>query len=214
MTSENLEPTYRFTNNWFNQATKSVWSELFRQVVPSRILEIGSFEGASACFMIREVCSVRPLELHCVDTWMGGREHQPDGDSPSNMNDVESRFFYNIDIAARGLRFPAEVQVHKDRSDVVLPRLIGDLGSGYFDVIYIDGSHQAPDVIFDAVAAFKLLRVGGVLIFDDYLWPGDPAMDMRRAPKLAIDAFTTIFSEKIRIISAPLYQIYVQKIGN
>lgn len=33
-------------------------------------------------------------------------------------------------------------------------------------VVYIDGSHAAKDVIADAVLAWALLRPGGVLIFD------------------------------------------------
>ncbi len=33
-------------------------------------------------------------------------------------------------------------------------------------VIYVDGSHKARDVIADAVLAWALLRPGGILIFD------------------------------------------------
>ena len=44
--------------------------------------------------------------------------------------------------------------------------IISDINN--FDLIYIDASHYAPDVLSDAVLAFKLLKPGGILIFDDY----------------------------------------------
>mmetsp|Transcript_28592 Transcript_28592/g.83687 ORF Transcript_28592/g.83687 Transcript_28592/m.83687 type:complete len:131 (-) Transcript_28592:330-722(-) len=37
-----------------------------------------------------------------------------------------------------------------------------------FDFVYVDGGHSPADVLSDAVLAFPLLRVGGVLVFDDY----------------------------------------------
>lgn len=37
-----------------------------------------------------------------------------------------------------------------------------------FDFIYVDGSHRSPDVIYDAILSFGLLKKGGIMIFDDY----------------------------------------------
>jgi hypothetical protein len=80
--------------------------------------------------------------------------------------------------------------------------------------ISVDGSHQAADVLADAVLAFRLLRGGGVMAFDDYLWApvrrgsGNPLL----TPKAAVDAFTTIHAQQMRIIpNLPLYQLYIQK---
>ena len=39
-----------------------------------------------------------------------------------------------------------------------------------FDFIYIDASHNPEDVILDAVNSFRLLKTGGMMIFDDYGW--------------------------------------------
>ena len=39
----------------------------------------------------------------------------------------------------------------------------------FFDFIYIDGSHNGEDVLSDAIEAFKILRVDGILFFDDFL---------------------------------------------
>lgn len=83
-----------------------------------------------------------------------------------------------------------------------------------FDFISIDASHQAPDVLGDAVLAFQLLKQGGVMAFDDYIWsPMRPGTENPLLlPKIAIDAFTTIYSQKLRILpNLPLYQLYIQK---
>jgi len=202
---------YLFSNDWFNDAVKSVWRELLAQLAPSRVLEIGSFEGASACFLIQQIAAARPLELHCVDTWQGGREHQPGSTAAADMKQVEARFQANVSTAVRSSRFPVKVEVHRAPSVEVLPKLLCDQGAGRFDMVYVDGSHQASDVLWDAVLAFRLLRVGGVIVFDDYLWSDGAPHDVLMAPKIAIDAFTTVYASKVRILSAPLYQLYIVK---
>jgi len=204
-------PPYQFSNSWFSDAVKGIWRELLLQLQPSRVLEIGSFEGASACFVIQQVGAQRALELHCVDTWQGGEEHQPGAAAAADMRLVESRFRSNANMAIASVRCPVRLEVHRARSDQALPKLLCDKGSGYFDMVYVDGSHQAADVLWDALLGFKLLRVGGLMVFDDYLWPGSPRHDVLMAPKLAIDAFTTVHASKLRIVSAPLYQLYALK---
>ena len=79
---------------------------------------------------------------------------------------------------------------------------------------HVDGSHQAADVLLDAVLSFQLLRLGGLLIFDDYLWSMEPVgtQDPLNMPKPAIDAFFNIYQRKMRIVAdAPLRQIYANK---
>jgi len=80
-----------------------------------------------------------------------------------------------------------------------------------FDLIYIDASHYAVDVLTDAVLSFKLLKGGGMMIFDDYLWAGDE--NIVYYPKIAIDAFTNVFSNHLKLVPAPITQIYAIKIN-
>ena len=201
--------TYDFTENWFVGAAKNVWDSLIPQINPTRILEIGSFEGASACYLIEKLASSKEIELHCVDTWEGGVEH-----SSINMSDVEKRFHYNTKLAISKVKNSVQITTHKGFSYVALSKLIAEGRQGYFDFIYVDGSHQAPDVLCDAVLSFGLLKRNGVIAFDDYLWEESLpyGTDPIRCPKPAIDAFTNIYCRKIRVLSAPLYQLYVQKI--
>ncbi len=205
--------TYDFTNNWFASTAKGVWDSLIPQINPTRILEIGSYEGASTCFLIEKLAALKEIEIHCVDTWEGGVEQKK---REVNMSDVEKRFHHNTKMAISKVEKTVQLVLHKGFSDLALSKLIAEGKQGYFDFIYVDGSHQAPDVLCDALLSFRLLKNNGVIAFDDYLWQEQLpyGTDPIRCPKLAIDAFTNIYCRKIRVISAPLYQLYVQKISD
>ena len=108
---------YEFTNDWFARDAAPVWRNLLPQIRPSRILEVGSYEGASACFAIESCAGERPLELHCIDTWDGGVEHQSGGLLESDMGAVEARFHRNIEKAKLRATHPANVIIHRGRSE-------------------------------------------------------------------------------------------------
>jgi predicted O-methyltransferase YrrM len=131
------------------------------------------------------------------------------------MTEVESRFRHNLKIAISRASRDVNIDIHKVYSSLELPKLLAEGKQGYFDFIYIDGSHQAPDVLLDAILGFQLLRTDGIIVFDDYLWqePLQGGTDPIRCPKIAIDAFTNIYCRKIRVISVLLYQLYIQKIS-
>jgi predicted O-methyltransferase YrrM len=83
-----------------------------------------------------------------------------------------------------------------------------------FDIIYIDGSHARGDVLEDAVLSYRLLKPGGLLIFDDYRWAGCFATGTTDAPtdlpKPAIDAFLECFGPDFEV-KQNSYQIILQK---
>jgi predicted O-methyltransferase YrrM len=205
---------YEFSTNWF-QRTLAVWDRLIPKVNPQKVLEIGSFEGAATCYLIENLAPKQRIEIHCIDTWEGGVEHQAGGFVETNMNAVEMRFKHNIEVASSKVQNNVDLVVHKGPSDIELAKLFTSEKKNYFDFIYVDGSHQAPDVLCDAVLSFRLLKVGGVIAFDDYLWAEDlpGGVDPIRCPKPAIDAFTNIYCRKMNIVSAPLVQLYIQKIS-
>lgn len=200
--------TFQFTQNWFAQ-NAVIWDKLVPRHKPQRILEIGSYEGRSACYFIEKFAAERPIELHCVDSWQGGIEH-----NAKAMSAVEKRFDYNVALAQRRVPHPVKLIKHKSLSHPALAKLIFINPEPVFDVIYIDGSHQAPDVLTDAVMAFQLLRVGGLMIFDDYLWSMEELgkQDSFNMPKPAIDAFINIFQRKMFVVrGAPVYQLFATK---
>lgn len=201
-----------FTKTWFADTAQKVWEVLIPHIKPVRVLEIGSFEGASACFVIEACRWSSTLELHCIDTWLGGQEHVA---ASINMDEVEARFDKNIEISQLKSNANVVLHKHKSKSFEALVKLLAGGRAGYFDFIYVDGSHAASDVLSDAILSYKLLRLGGVLAFDDYLWidPTDKDRNPLNAPKLAIDSFVNIYHAKLEVIKAPLYQIYLRKIA-
>jgi predicted O-methyltransferase YrrM len=86
---------YDFTTDWFSRSAE-VWKRLLAELKPSRILEVGSYEGRSTCFIIENCARSIESEIYCIDTWEGGFEH----DEPL-MSDVERRFDFNITIAVQ-----------------------------------------------------------------------------------------------------------------
>ena len=198
-----MRDTFEFTVDWFSHF-EPFWRFMIGDVKPRRALEIGSFEGRSAVFLLEQCAAFGPLDLTCIDTWAGGAEH-----AGFDMAAVEARFDRNIAHATAA--YGGAVRKLKSASVQALARLVADGAGGQFDFIYIDGSHQAADVLADAVLAFALLRVGGVLAFDDYLWDG-PGQARLQSPKFAIDAFVNTYLGKAKIIKgAPLVQIYIAK---
>jgi len=208
-----MQSSYKFTNNWFRAGAIVYWEKLLAKVKPQKVLEIGSYEGSSATYLIESNNWCDNLDLWCVDSWEGGIEHRA---KDTDMNQVEEHFDFNISLARKNAQNSATVHKLKGYSGVELPKLLTDNHAGTFDFVYVDGSHQAPDVLFDAVLAFKLCKVGGHIVFDDYLWSEKLhyGKDPIRSPKMAIDAFTNIFFRKIQILKAPLYQLYVQKVSD
>lgn len=208
---------YWFSNRWFETSARKAWDQLIPQIKPARALEVGSYEGASACYLIDAIARESPLELHCIDTWEGGIEHKPGGAfAEADMKSVEGRFHYNVQLAIDAVPNAVDLVVHKGPSDESLARLLAGGKRNHFDFIYIDGSHQAPDVLADAVLAFRLLRVGGLLAFDDYLWSEKLpyGKDPLRCPKPAIDAFVNLYFRRLNVLSAPLTQLYVTKLSD
>jgi predicted O-methyltransferase YrrM len=207
-----------FTNTWF-ATFEDNWEVLLSKLNPTKILEIGSFEGASICFLIRRLAKNSDIEIHCIDTWEGGLEHKPGASAEVEMNEVEIRFHHNTQLAIKSVPKKASLFTHKAYSDAALVKLLANGKKNYFDLIYIDGSHQAPDVLFDAVASFKLLRLDGIMVFDDYLWaeelPAHPDLiDPLRCPKPAIDSFINLNIRKLKVLHAPLGQLYIQKVSD
>ena len=97
-----------FINDWFDVTAKPVWDRLIPEINPSRILEIGSFEGASACYLIAACAAKAPIELHCIDTWEGGDEHKQAGTDMSSVGQVPQQHTYRpqSSVAARRARNP------------------------------------------------------------------------------------------------------------
>jgi predicted O-methyltransferase YrrM len=202
-----MTATPNFTQDWFGRsipAWSRILTELQKERPPLRVLEVGVFEGRSTCWLLENFCKTPDSLIVAVDSFAGGIEHQG-----MQLGSLQAVFESNIaSVASQG-----RVEICQGDSLDQLAKLIA-AGIEPFDFVSIDASHQAPDVLADALLGFRLLRPGCVMALDDYLWnpyrsgSSNPLL----LPKIAVDAFTTIFSNKCRIIpNLPLYQLYVQK---
>jgi predicted O-methyltransferase YrrM len=190
---------YKFTQDWFQQALP-VWEHLI-PMLPERkkFIEVGAFEGRATTWIIENMMEDEG-EIFCIDTWQGGEDHVN-----GEMQHAKENFDHNIKIVRE--KFPKRsVNACKGLSRHWLPVLVRERQK--FDFIYIDGSHVARDVLTDACMAWPLLKEGGIMVFDDYMW-GDPR-DVLHRPKLAIDAFVNIFTEELNIVHVG-YQLVVRK---
>ena len=184
---------YQFSNEWFAKTARH-WPEVFKAVQwdasrPNTVIEVGSFEGASAIWILENLLHHEESRLFCLDTFAGSIEH-----SSKEIDGLEQRFRNNITRSGRA----SQVAVLKDRSFSGLVTLIARGIKA--DFIYIDGSHQAADVLADAILSWELLRPGGLMIFDDYLWPVFQDQPLKN-PKIAVDAFVNCHLDKIRFIA-------------
>jgi predicted O-methyltransferase YrrM len=181
---------YEFTKDWFYWAPE-MWTQ-FTPLLPARksFLEIGSFEGRSAVWAAEHMLE-DDGKIICIDTWEGGEEH-----TPEDMASTESRFDRNVALLHE--KFPdRRIAKFKGTSYNLLATLA--YGEAWeFDFIYIDGSHLAKDVLTDACMAFALLKPGGVMLFDDYLW--DHHTDHFDRPKMSVDSFANLFINRIEVV--------------
>lgn len=191
----------RFKELWFDTADMIIvqwchtFSRMFNRADPVRILEIGSWEGRSSLFLLTYFTQGH---LTAVDTWAGSDYH-----NYRDLQDLEARFDSNLAPCA------GRLTKRKGSSLDVLPQLIAEQQN--FDVVYVDGSHFADDVLTDAVNAWRLLNQGGVLIFDDFLWPCYPRA--RANPAWAINVFLKYHKGEYKVLSAYSQLILQKKIA-
>jgi predicted O-methyltransferase YrrM len=157
-----------FTSDW-TSGNFPTWRRVLAPLVNHHpaILEVGSWEGRSAVFFLDFLPGSR---ITCVDTFAGSAEHDP-----AVAAGTERRFDANT------ARHADRVEKIKGDSAAVLARLLGE--GRRFDLIYIDGAHEANRVLIDSALCWPMLAVDGILIWDDYAAPDADA------PRQAVDAF-------------------------
>lgn len=141
-----------FTVDWFSDNIP-IWEKLFKKYEKDtwECLEVGTFQGRSCLWILQNVPNLKSIT--CVDTFEGSPEH-----SFEQRRNLYEIFTDNI----KG--YEDKVIIKKGYSSDILQTLENEA----YDFIYIDGSHEKHDVLFDAVVAFDKLKIGGLMIFDDF----------------------------------------------
>jgi cephalosporin hydroxylase len=199
---------YQFTVAWFSPLIQSVWNTIVPQQEPKTFLEIGSFEGRSATWIINKFSRIRDIEMHCIDTWAGCDDNKL---LDIDFKVIEERFKHNTELACKNNPFKTDFHVHKGASSMELAKLYVNGFADYFDFIYVDADHSAAGCLSDMVLAWKLLKHSGLMIVDDYLFaiPNRPRWDV---PKTGADAFVNIYVDTVWLETAPNNQLYIRKI--
>lgn len=123
--------------------------------------------------------------MTCIDPWSSA--------------DVEERFDKNVG-PYRNLR-KIKAQSHK---------VLRELTPDSYAFAYIDGDHSTLGVLEDSILTFRLMSLGGVMIFDDYLWKNPKEWPCKGLPKQAIDIFLNIYSDHLKVLYKG-YQVIVKR---
>ena len=185
----------QFSSDWFSNALVNfdyIKNYLTEQNPINNILEIGSHEGRSTCWMLENMLTDTGT-ITCIDPFADRPVTAFSYDTIPEDRSIEQRFRANT---AEFKKPDQTLEVHADLSFLALAELI--VQKRQYDFIYVDGSHSADDVLADAVMCFGMLRPGGVMLFDDYLWEDGVQAYLGR-PKQSIDAFVNMFYHRLKL---------------
>jgi FkbM family methyltransferase len=172
-----------FTQDWNGQFKKNTTGLKFNFA-----LEIGAFEGLTSRYICDNLLNeggrmivVDPL----TDEYLPGH---PDNEMFVGQYERFSRNTRN---------YPIEL-IREKSIDAF--RKLEDYR---FDFIYIDGDHTRDAVFIDGCNAFRLAKIGGHILFDDYEW--------REETKQGIDSFLESHKGKYQIVEKS-YQVMIKKL--
>lgn len=192
---------YYFTTDWFTYNIP-IWERFFTDNhlygKPNlKCLEIGCFEGRATLYLLNNVLTHESSSIDVIDTFQGSLDEY--GMKELELNNILEVFKHNT------RNYSDKIKIYHNDSRIVLRQLDR---KPIYDIIYIDGSHKAHDLIEDVILCHPLLKQYGLLIFDDYLWQDNLSTTL--PPKIAIDAFIKIYNQFYEILWSD-YQVICKK---
>lgn len=141
--------------NWF-QKVKREFSTIVSPFKGRPILyvEIGCFEGDSAEWVAKNILTHPGARGIGIDDYAPDRKR-----GPAEIDAVKQ-------LAIKRLAPYPRWSWRFEKSQDVLRR--NSWGTRPIDLLYIDGSHNAHDVVLDFAYAWPHLKEGSVVVFDDY----------------------------------------------
>lgn len=179
-----------FTANWFPSTVFDEHLSFLKGRQSLRFLEVGVFEGKGTCYFFEEMLgetgtlvAIDPFLAYSESTItkMKGFDHVINEESLNRFRSNTKPFENRITLF-QGL------------SQNILPVLKDET----FDLAFVDGDHSREAVALDGRECFRLLKDGGYLVFDDYLWGFKDRPET--SPKEAIDRFLQDHDHEIKII--------------
>jgi predicted O-methyltransferase YrrM len=179
--------TYRLSSNWNEHVPLDLYSNK-----AINYLEIGTFYGANIINVAKTYGSHPDSKLYCIDPWS---EDINCKELEGKWEDIYNTFIRNVNNSGN----KDKIIVNRGWSYNEIPKFQDE----FFDIIYVDGYHEAHNVLEDAVLSFRKLKTDGILIFDDYAWGGS---------ECGIDAFLKGYHKKIIKLGEKDYQVFVKKV--
>jgi predicted O-methyltransferase YrrM len=146
---------YDFTADYFSNNIAS-WEKMYQYLSTTfssdlNCLEIGTYEGRSAIYILDNFVGSSG-KLTVIDNFWD--------------KEYEQRYLYNIKNNTKN----KQVITLKGTSMTKLS-LLHFNSSESFDFIYIDAGKTASTNMYNLLMSERLLKVGGIMIVDDYNWP-------------------------------------------
>jgi hypothetical protein len=163
-----------------------------------RFLQLGVYTGDASEWLLTNILTDQSSSLLDVDTWEGSDEAEHKSISFSNVYE-----FYK-----KRMEPYSNVRSVKNNTENFLRNC---LIQGVYDFIYIDANHTADAVASDAEYSWELLKKGGIMAFDDYMWGQD--LPSHLTPRPAIDAFLEKHKGMYTLLTKE-YQVWIQKNDN
>ena len=158
-------------------------------------LEIGSWEGGSASYILN---NYKTKKVFCVDIW-----DKFDDEYKEDHLKRFKNFKFNMN------EFKGKFSFFKNTSDEFFMQ-----NKEKFDIIYIDGWHEEPQVYKDINNSWNSLNINGIIICDDFFY-GDITVKnnlINELPARAINKFIKEKRDKLKIICVNNSQIFFKKI--
>jgi predicted O-methyltransferase YrrM len=186
---------YKFTETWFDIAIPA-WTKLFEVYpMPKDILEVGCYEGRATTWLCDNVIKGEKVNYDIVDTFEGSLEEAGMIGTKERLGGgsfIEQNFMHNISFHKN-----VDFKIHKGYSQQILPNFPQE---ERYDFIYIDASHRADDTFVDAYYCHKMLKVGGVVVFDDFAWKDPKNLHIANSPEFGIKVFCTMYDKHYDVL--------------
>jgi predicted O-methyltransferase YrrM len=154
---------------------------------PMNVVEVGCFEGFGTIKLIDLLCSNKSSKVVCVDPFDDMYVKGID-----EFSDIDPIFCGQYDKFINNIQhIKDKVIVERGYSEKILTKL----DSKNYDFIYIDGDHSENAVYKDGVNALRLIKSGGIILFDDYYW-----VHKSQVTKNGIEKFINEFNDQIVVL--------------
>ena len=126
---------------------------------PIKYLELGVHYGMNLWEIADTYCKHPDTEMHAIDPWVDYEEYV---EYVGDQDKIYKQFLKNLDNASPEVK--NKLKIHRGFSRDIIPTLEDDT----FDIIFVDGNHEAEWALEDAVLSWRKLQSGGWMILDDY----------------------------------------------